>query len=147
MAVPKKKISKSKRNSRRAHDGINKISISFDSVTGEPKLPHHISLKDGYYNGKQLIKPKAKGDNKESENTKEEDTKKIKAIEKEFFNKALKLSSFPVDEDRSERDHAESNIKQSLRYGINEKYGFNVDTSKFSAPSDAMVRGNRYPNA
>lgn len=80
MAVPKKKISKSKRNSRRAHDGINKISISFDSVTGEPKLPHHISLKDGYYNGKQLIKPKVKGDNKESENTKEEDTKKIKVV-------------------------------------------------------------------
>ena len=80
MAVPKKKISKSKRNSRRAHDGINKISISFDSVTGEPKLPHHISLKDGYYNGKQLIKPKTKGDNKESENTKEEDTKKVKVV-------------------------------------------------------------------
>ncbi|MEM6339366.1 MAG: hypothetical protein AAF673_05545, partial [Pseudomonadota bacterium] len=74
-------------------------------------------------------------------------TKKIKAIEKEFFSKALKLSSFPVNEDSSERDNIESNIKQSLRLDINEKYGFNIDTSKFSAPSDAMVRGNRYPNS
>lgn len=55
MAVPKKKVSKSKRNTRRAHDGINKAFISFDSVTGEAKLSHHLSLKDGYYNGKKLV--------------------------------------------------------------------------------------------
>jgi len=60
MAVPKQKTSRSKRNSRRAHDGISKVSISYDSVTGEPKLPHHLSLKDGYYNGKQMVKPKLK---------------------------------------------------------------------------------------
>ncbi len=58
MAVPKKKVSKSKRNTRRAHDAISKLFISVDSVTGEPKLPHHISLKDGYYNGKQLVRCK-----------------------------------------------------------------------------------------
>lgn len=67
MAVPKQKTSRSKRNSRRAHDGISKLSISFDSVTGEPKLPHHLSLKDGYYNGKQMVKPKGK--NKEADNS------------------------------------------------------------------------------
>ena len=60
MAVPKQKTSRSKRNSRRAHDKISKVSISYDSVTGEPKLPHHLSLKDGYYNGKQMVKPKLK---------------------------------------------------------------------------------------
>lgn len=59
MAVPKRKTSKSKRNMRRSHDGIKKVVIAYDSVTGEPKLPHHLSLKDGYYNGKQIIKPKA----------------------------------------------------------------------------------------
>lgn len=70
MAVPKSKISKSKRNTRRAHDSIKKVVISYDSVTGEPKLPHHLSLKDGYYNGKQLVKPKVK--TKKSEDDKKE---------------------------------------------------------------------------
>jgi large subunit ribosomal protein L32 len=54
MAVPKKKISKSRRNQRRSHDKIEKINLVVDSKTGEYKLPHHISLKDGYYNGKKL---------------------------------------------------------------------------------------------
>jgi large subunit ribosomal protein L32 len=55
MAVPKKKISKQKRNSRRAHDALRKVNISSDSKTGEYKLSHHMSLKDGFYNGKQII--------------------------------------------------------------------------------------------
>lgn len=60
MAVPKQKTSRSKRNSRRSHDRISKASISYDSVTGEAKLPHHLSLKDGYYNKKQVVKLKDK---------------------------------------------------------------------------------------
>jgi large subunit ribosomal protein L32 len=92
MAVPKQKTSRSKRNSRRAHDGISKVSISFDSVTGEPKLPHHLSLKDGYYNGKQMVKPKGK--NKEADNSHpgskepkvtKEKTKQIKTDKKSEF--------------------------------------------------------------
>lgn len=55
MAVPKKKTSKSRRNKRRAHDALKPINISFDKTTGEAKLPHHISLKDGMYNGKQVL--------------------------------------------------------------------------------------------
>jgi len=55
MAVPKKKISKQKRDSRRAHDALKKINISFDSKTGEAKLSHHMSLKDGFYKGRQVI--------------------------------------------------------------------------------------------
>ena len=104
MAVPKKKISKSKRNSRRAHDGISKVSISYDSVTGEPKLPHHISLKDGYYNGKQIIKPKE--DNKESENTKE-DNKNVKVVNdesKKSDEKVLKTTKKEVvSKDKDEK--------------------------------------------
>ncbi len=55
MAVPKKKISKSRRNQRRSHDAAKKINVVVDSKTGEYKLPHHISLKDGYYNGNKVI--------------------------------------------------------------------------------------------
>ena len=56
MAVPKSKVSVSKRGSRRSHDGLKKINFSFDKKSGGIKLPHHISL-DGYYNNKQIIKP------------------------------------------------------------------------------------------
>ena len=82
MAVPKSKVSKSKRNTRRAHDRIKKLVIAYDSVTGEPKLPHHLSLKDGYYNGKQLVKPKTK--NKESGDSEKEndDAPSKKIVEK-----------------------------------------------------------------
>lgn len=55
MAVPKKKTTKSKRNQRRSHDGLKRINVVVDATTGEYKLPHHISLSDGYYNGKEVF--------------------------------------------------------------------------------------------
>lgn len=55
MAVPKKKVSKSRRNKRRAHDSLRKVNVVVDATTGEYKLPHHLSLKDGYYNKRQVI--------------------------------------------------------------------------------------------
>lgn len=58
MAVPKKKISKSKTRQRRSHDALKTINVVMDSKTGEPKLPHHVSLEDGYYKGKQVMLPK-----------------------------------------------------------------------------------------
>jgi large subunit ribosomal protein L32 len=58
MAVPKKKTSKSRRNNRRAHHALKPINVVVDSKTGEYKLPHRVSLKDGYYNGKQIFVPK-----------------------------------------------------------------------------------------
>lgn len=55
MAVPKKKTSKSKRNMRRSHHALKGINVVLDATTGEYKLPHHISLSDGFYNGRQVI--------------------------------------------------------------------------------------------
>ncbi len=66
MAVPKKKTSKSKRNQRRAHDALKAINIVFDKNTGEPKLPHHMSLVDGYYNGRIVKKQKQQANNEAS---------------------------------------------------------------------------------
>ncbi len=43
MAVPKKKISKSRRNMRRAHDALKGVSGQECPKTGELKLPHHIT--------------------------------------------------------------------------------------------------------
>ena len=56
MAVPKRKTSKGKRNQRSANKGLKPISIAFDKDTGEAKLPHHMSLTDGFYNGKVVTK-------------------------------------------------------------------------------------------
>jgi large subunit ribosomal protein L32 len=60
MAVPKRKVTPGKRGQRRSHYFIKKINISFDKVTGEPKLPHHVSMVDGQYNGRQVFTPKSK---------------------------------------------------------------------------------------
>jgi large subunit ribosomal protein L32 len=58
MAVPKSKITKSKRNMRRAHDALSSDAYVEDKVTGELHRPHHIDLKTGIYRGKQVLKVK-----------------------------------------------------------------------------------------
>ena len=58
MAVPKRKTSKSKRNKRRSHDRVSSINIIEDKKSGEFRLSHHIDLKTGIYNGKQILDPK-----------------------------------------------------------------------------------------
>lgn len=67
MAVPKKKISKSRRDQRRSHHALKPANITVDPTTGEFKLSHHISLKDGYYKGRQVITPKIKNTEAETE--------------------------------------------------------------------------------
>ena len=60
MAVPKKKTSKCKRNQRRSHHALKPTNVVIDPTTGEFKLSHHISLKDGYYKGRQVLIAKEK---------------------------------------------------------------------------------------
>ena len=58
MAVPKRKTSKSRRNMRRSHHNISSINVIEDKKSGEFRLSHHIDLKTGIYNGKQILDPK-----------------------------------------------------------------------------------------
>ena len=58
MAVPKRKTSKSRRDKRRSHHKISSLNIIEDKKTGEFRLSHHIDLKTGLYNGKQILDPK-----------------------------------------------------------------------------------------
>ena len=58
MAVPKRKTSKSRRNKRRSHHKILPANIIEDKKSGEFRLSHHIDLKTGIYNGKQIQEPK-----------------------------------------------------------------------------------------
>ena len=55
MAVPRKKVSRQKRNQRRAHDGLNIPHVVEDSDSGEFRRPHHIDLKTGMYRGREVI--------------------------------------------------------------------------------------------
>lgn len=62
MAVPKQKISKSKRGMRRGSNGsyaLEFANVLTDKTTGGFKLPHHVSL-DGYYNGRKVVEEKVK---------------------------------------------------------------------------------------
>ncbi len=54
MAVPKSKISKSRRNMRRAHDGLSSIALIECSNCGEMKRPHHVCDSCGYYDGREV---------------------------------------------------------------------------------------------
>jgi len=58
MAVPKRKTSKSRRDKRRSHHRLHAANVIEDKKSGEYRLSHHIDLKTGLYNGKQIIEPK-----------------------------------------------------------------------------------------
>ncbi len=54
MAVPKKKISKSRRNMRRSHDALSRSVYVECSNCGELKRPHHVCSACGHYNGREV---------------------------------------------------------------------------------------------
>ena len=55
MAVPKRKTSKSKKRMRRSHHRLSSVNIIEDKKSGESRLPHHVDLKSGFYNGKKIL--------------------------------------------------------------------------------------------
>ncbi len=55
MAVPKKKISKSRRNQRRAHDALPASSFAECPNCGELKRPHHVCAACGNYDGREVV--------------------------------------------------------------------------------------------
>ena len=56
MAVPKGKVSKARRNSRRANWKLSLPGISECPQCHEMKLTHRVCKNCGYYNGKQVLK-------------------------------------------------------------------------------------------
>lgn len=58
MAVPKSKITPSRRGMRRSHDKLANPTYIEDSDSGELRRPHHIDLKTGKYRGRQVLDPK-----------------------------------------------------------------------------------------
>lgn len=58
MAVPKKKMSVSRRGMRRSADALSAPAYVEDKESGELRRPHHIDLKSGKYRGRQVLPPK-----------------------------------------------------------------------------------------
>jgi len=56
MAVPKKKKSKSKRDSRRSHDSVKLPNVATCPHCNEPVLPHRVCPECGTYKGRTIIK-------------------------------------------------------------------------------------------
>ncbi len=54
MAVPKSKISRSRRNMRRSHDSISSNAHNECSNCGELKRPHHVCGACGQYAGRDV---------------------------------------------------------------------------------------------
>ena len=58
MAVPRKKVTKSKRGMRRSTDYLKADAYVEDKSTGELHRPHHMDLKTGMYRGRQVLDAK-----------------------------------------------------------------------------------------
>lgn len=55
MAVPKSKITRSKRGMRRSHDALARSVYVECGNCGEHKRPHHICDSCGWYAGRQVL--------------------------------------------------------------------------------------------
>ena len=56
MAVPKRKTTRAKRDSRRAtHDKVAPVNVVPCPNCDEPMLPHRVCVACGYYNGRKVI--------------------------------------------------------------------------------------------
>ena len=64
MAVQQNRKTRSKRGTRRAHDGLKSPTLSTDATSGEIHRRHHITP-DGYYRGRKVIQEKIREDDDE----------------------------------------------------------------------------------
>ena len=55
MAVPKRRTSRAKRDSRRAHDALKAPARSTCPQCGALKLPHRVCHECGSYRGREVI--------------------------------------------------------------------------------------------
>ncbi|HKV39970.1 MAG TPA: 50S ribosomal protein L32 [Blastocatellia bacterium] len=55
MPNPKRKHSKSRTGKRRAHDHLADPGVSRCPNCGEPRLPHRVCLKCGFYGGRLVL--------------------------------------------------------------------------------------------
>ena len=59
MAVPRKKMSRSRIGMRRSGHKLQTVTWIEDKKSGELRRPHHVDLKTGMYKGRQSLEPKS----------------------------------------------------------------------------------------
>ncbi|MBD3318201.1 MAG: 50S ribosomal protein L32 [Chitinivibrionales bacterium] len=57
MAVPKRRISKTRRDKRRSHDALRAAKPTLCSHCKQPKVAHRVCRSCGYYAGVEVIEP------------------------------------------------------------------------------------------
>ena len=55
MAVPQNRVTRSKRNMRRAHDALGTSAHAECANCGELKRPHHVCPSCGHYDGREVM--------------------------------------------------------------------------------------------
>lgn len=55
VPLPKRKISKGRRDRRRANDALKPINLVQCSNCGEMRLPHNVCPSCGYYQGREVL--------------------------------------------------------------------------------------------
>lgn len=58
MAVPRRKMTKSRIGMRRSGQKMQTVTYVEDKASGELRRPHHIDLKSGTYRGRQVLAAK-----------------------------------------------------------------------------------------
>jgi large subunit ribosomal protein L32 len=53
--LPKRKLSKGRRDRRRAHDALHPINLVQCSNCGEMRLPHTVCPSCGHYQGREVL--------------------------------------------------------------------------------------------
>lgn len=56
-AVPKRRISRTRRDKRRTHDALHPFHLVPCANCGEMKRPHHMCPECGMYRGRQIMPP------------------------------------------------------------------------------------------
>lgn len=56
MAVPKKKVTSSRRDMRRSHHALKAPSYNECPNCGEMKRPHNVCAACGYYDGREVVR-------------------------------------------------------------------------------------------
>lgn len=62
MAVPRKKVTRSRRGMRRSHDALVAENVNECGNCGELKRPHHVCGQCGYYDGREIVTAKPDAD-------------------------------------------------------------------------------------
>ena len=58
MAVPKKKVSRSRRDQRRSHSALPAAAWNECPQCGETKRPHHVCTHCGFYRDRSITEPR-----------------------------------------------------------------------------------------